>query len=203
MKVRILQKIGDLWVLARICYCLQFPAISLVDFEKYSVQLTSFFKITTNSKFDGKNYVSWIEFNSRKFLCKLRLGLVFSFVKNTMKCQGWSALAPLMAQRQAECVVSPKETFRWTTPFFDLQFVEIKSKKPRSRSKHHSRSRSRGNTMFRDPKLGPKSPNGMLKFDMKMTRQIDLVLHYLANECCNLTNFSMKLQFENNSSKWL
>ena len=55
--------------------------------------------------------------------------------------------------------------------------------------------------MFRDPKLGSKSPNGMLKFDMKMTRQIDLVLHYLANECCNLTNFSMKLQFEKNSSK--
>ena len=153
------------------CYCLQFPAISLVDFEKFSVQ----FKTTTNSKFDGKNYVSWIEFNinSRKFLCKLRLGLVFSFVKNTMKCQGWSALAPLMAQRQAECVVSPKETFRWTTPFFDLQFVEIKSKKPRSRSKHHSRSRSRGNTMFRDPKLGPKVQmecwNSIWKWLVKLT----------------------------------
>ena len=54
--------------------------------------------------------------------------------------------------------------------------------------------------MFRDPKLGPKSPNGMLKFDMKMTRHIDLVLHYLAPDFCNLTDFSKKLHFENNSS---
>ena len=46
----------------------------------------------------------------------------------------------------------PKETFRWSTPFFDLQFVEVKSKRSKSRSpsankyqKHRrSTSRSRG-----------------------------------------------------------
>ena len=73
-----------------------------------------------------------------------------------------------MAQRQVECVVSPKETFRWTTPFFDLQFVEIKSKKPRSH-RHHSRSRSRGKTSYftQDKKPTQLLMNGTLSFFLK------------------------------------
>ena len=31
---------------------------------------------------------------------------------------------------------------------------------------------------------------------MKITRQIDLVLHFLAYEWCNLTNFSIKIAIE-------
>ena len=45
----------------------------------------------------------------------------------------------------------PKETFRWSTPFFDLQFLEVKSKsRSPSANKHRHRrsSRSRGIAKF-------------------------------------------------------
>ena len=45
----------------------------------------------------------------------------------------------------------PKETFRWSTPFFDLQFLEVKSKsRSPSATKHRHRrsSRSRGTDKF-------------------------------------------------------
>ena len=76
-----------------------------------------------------------------------------------------------MAQRQVgggdacigTSVVSPKETFRWSTPFFDLHFVEIKTKKTK---KKKSRSSSRGGDGHRHRGAG------MDKFDHAMTSSI-------------------------------
>ena len=34
-------------------------------------------------------------------------------------------------------------------------------------------------------------------YNMKITRQIDLVLRYFTNEWCDLTNFQVDLEFEN------
>ena len=45
----------------------------------------------------------------------------------------------------------PKETFRWSTPFFDLQFLEVKSKSrspSASKQRHRGSSRSRGTGKF-------------------------------------------------------
>ena len=46
-------------------------------------------------------------------------------------------------------VRSPRETFRWTTPFFDLQFVDIKKKKKKSRSSSsNSRNQKSGDNVI-------------------------------------------------------
>ena len=46
-------------------------------------------------------------------------------------------------------VRSPRETFRWTTPFFDLQFVDIKKKKKKSRSSSsNSRTQKSGDNVI-------------------------------------------------------
>ena len=62
-----------------------------------------------------------------------------------------------MAQREGWVQVSPRETFRWTTPFFDLQFVDIKKKRrkrsssrPQNRSGDRTRSQSRGKGFYRN-----------------------------------------------------
>ena len=44
-------------------------------------------------------------------------------------------------------VRSPRETFRWTTPFFDLQFVDIKKKKKKRSSSSNSRTQKSGDNV--------------------------------------------------------
>ena len=66
----------------------------------------------------------------------------------------WRLLISSMAAqpRAAEGWVqvrSPRETFRWTTPFFDLQFVDIKKKKKKSRSSSsNSRNQKSGDNVI-------------------------------------------------------
>ena len=38
-------------------------------------------------------------------------------------------------------------------------------------------------------------PKKLQNYNLKITRQIDLVFRYLANKLCNLTNFSSKIEF--------
>ena len=50
----------------------------------------------------------------------------------------------MAAQKEGWVQVSPRETFRWTTPFFDLQFVDIKHKRrKRSSSRNPPKSGDR------------------------------------------------------------
>ena len=81
----------------------------------------------------------------------------------------------MAAQKEGWVQVSPRETFRWTTPFFDLQFVDIKHKRrKRSSSRNPPKSgdrnrqdRSRSGGKFFEESIERNTKRGFQKAFLK------------------------------------